>query len=124
MNYLRQAPNFHKSQPNHHSPHRHHHQQQPPPLPPNSTSRAHIPPMSNSQISPHSSAYLLHAPHHPSTENPSSRPQTQPSHYSSQSKISAYHHDALKNSQEAPISIQAFIKKNVNDFVGSSSRSS
>lgn len=116
MNYLRQSTNIHKSQTSHHSPHRHHH---------HNPNRTLIPPIQNSQISPHQSAYLLHNLHHSPVDTSSSQrqqQQQQQSHYSPQQRIPSHHNDLIKNTKET-ISIQEFINKNVNDFVGSSSMS-
>lgn len=117
MNYLRQPTGFHKSQGSHHSPHRHH------PHHPNATNRPLVPPMSNSQMSSHPSAYLLPGQHRSTVDNNTSRSTQPPTHYPSQSKLLSHsHHPPMKSNQEQ-ISIQAFLNRSVQDFVGSSSRS-
>ncbi|CAF4024670.1 unnamed protein product, partial [Rotaria magnacalcarata] len=123
LNYIRQPPNVHKPQITHHSPHRHHH------ISTNSNNRSLVPPMHNSQISPHHSAYLMHGHHHNPIDSISPQRQQQPSphhhhqpHYSQQQQRAPDHNEASTNSKES-ISIQEFINKNVNDFVSSTTAS-
>jgi len=101
---------MHKSQTSHHR-HQHH-------LNTNSTNRTLVPPIQNSQISPHHPAYLLHSHHHSPVDTVSpQRQQQQQAHYPQQQRISSHH-----NNTKESISIQEFINKNVNDFVSSTSK--
>ena len=82
----------------------------------------------SSQISPnHASAYMLHGLQHSSvgTISPRQQQQQQPSPHHSQSHYSqqrSSHHNEVSRQPKEPISIQEFMKKNVNDFVSSSSK--
>jgi hypothetical protein len=98
---MRQSANIHKPPTSHHSPHRHHH----------STNRTLVPPISNSQISPHHQAYLLHSHHHSPVDT-----------VSPQRQRTTHPNESIKNPKE-PISIQEFMNKSVNEFVSSTSKS-
>lgn len=84
--------------------------------------------MQSSQISPHHPPYLMPGHHHNPIDTLSSqRQQQQPSphhhqpHYPQSQQRTADHSDLLINAKE-PMSIQDFINKNVNDFVGPTSK--
>ncbi|CAF0787976.1 unnamed protein product [Rotaria sordida] len=103
--YIRQSTNVHKPHANHPSQqqqHSHHTS--------TSTNRPSLVP--TSQISPHhASPYMFHNLHSSSVSTISPKQQ---SHYNQQ-RLS-HHNDSIRNSKE-PISIQEFMKQNVNDFV-------